>query len=146
MHYFGITGQGMNENTKGKKMCDLPVKQVEEITGATALSWGYSKWVTGTIDDLNKLVEIGAADLEDCQNNSPTIETFLRELEPIKDRVKLIGYIIWPPRLDARVSIEGFTAANLTADEALDLFGKFSADEQTQQKSGSTYSVSFWWD
>jgi hypothetical protein len=132
---------------------DFPTAEVAKITHTKAPTPGdkgdtYSRWKNGTLADLAKLVKIGAADPKQNQNSSPTIQEFLDELQPYKGKVKLIGYVIYPPRGDARISVDGFTANSITADEALDLTTKYgSADENsTEQNDDKTYNVLFWWD
>ena len=96
---------------------------------------------------LRQLIDIGAADPMECQNSSPSIGYFLKELEPFKEKVKLIGYVIYPPRSDARVSVEGFDIFGITADEADAMMDKFrSADETDKVNNGELYDLHFWWD
>ena len=128
----------------------FPTAEVARITGVSPDSGPgdtYCRWKDGTLSQLQDLVNVGAADPEECQNSSPAIKEFLEALAPYGDKVKLIGYIIFPPRGDARVSVEGFTMSGLTADEAVSLMNDFGhADERDSKKEGSTYSVRFWWD
>ncbi len=124
----------------------FPILEVQRIT-KTASAREFASWQGGTLADLRKLVEIGATDRDERQNASPSIGEFLDELAPYEAKVRLIGYIVYPPRDDARVSIEGFTASGLTAEEALDLFARYHADENDKnQEQDGTWSVRFWWD
>jgi hypothetical protein len=130
----------------------FPTEKVAEITKTDAPQHGvrgdtYRGWSGGTLTDLKNLVDIGACNLEDAQNASPTIGEFLKELKKYGDKITLIGYIIYPPRKDARVSVEGFEGNGLTASEALDLFELYGdANEQKKKEVGKTYYVRFWWD
>lgn len=125
-------------------------EQVSKITNTvypTGKGDTYVRWNGGTIDDLEKLVEIEACDVQDCQNDSPSIGELLDDLEDYKDKVELIGYVIYPPRSDARVSVEGFNVIGLTADEALHFYEKYgNADEKTTEKTENSYNIRFWWD
>jgi len=62
-----------------------------------------------TLADMTGLESIGALDLTERQNDSPTIGEFLSffRAEEYKG-LKFIGYVIFPPRSDARVGVEGF--------------------------------------
>ena len=128
----------------------FPVEEVKKITGVGGdggQPHTYCRWDGGSLSDLQKLVEIGAADPNEAQNYSPTIKEILEELADYSYKVLLIGYVILPPRSDARVSVEGFEITGLTADEALHLMEKYGrADESSSQKDGEVYSVRFWWD
>jgi hypothetical protein len=128
----------------------FPTSRVAEITHTTPdpeRPNSILRWRDGTLDDLAELLEIGACESDDCQNCSPSIQQFLDNLESYSDRVSLLGYVVYPPRDDCRVSVEGFVAERLTAEEALDLMTRYGhADDRDCQKLGDTYSVRFWWD
>jgi hypothetical protein len=134
-------------------MTSFPVAEVERITGTSSNpspEWGsYAPFPAGGItwEQLNELVQVGAADPEQTQNASPTIGEFLDQLAAFGTRIRFIGYIIYPPRNDCRVSVEGFEAVGLTADESRELTARYRADEVTNggQPDG-THSVRFWWD
>lgn len=128
----------------------FPTAEVIAILGFSAVDVpGHLQHFSGlTLAELQKLVEIEAADPDDAQNASPTIREFLDDLEPYAAKAKLIGYVVYPPRDDARITIEGFTADGLTADETVKLaFAYAGANEASYEKADDgTYSVRFWWD
>jgi hypothetical protein len=133
----------------------FPVAEVERITGTLSPDASGAEGDTYvpfpeeglTWEQLNELVQVGGADPENAQNDSPTIGEFLDEVAHLGGRIRFIGYIIYPPRSDCRVSVEGFEGFGLTADEALDLAARYRADEfdKARQPDG-TYDVRFWWD
>ncbi len=85
--------------------------------------------------------------LESTQNYSPRIGEFLQLCDVYKDRITLHGYVILPPRFDYRVSIEGFEATRLTADEGLSLVTTYHhADSIEVDKTDTGYCVYAWWD
>jgi hypothetical protein len=136
-------------------MKSFPTAEVERITGTRRPDASDPRKDTHvrfpdeglTWEQLNELVQVGAADPENVQNDSPMIGEFLDELANLGDRVRFIGYIIYPPREDCRVSVEGFEAFGLTADEALDLAARYRADEfDKNRRPDGTYDVRFWWD
>ena len=127
----------------------FPSIEVSEITKTIIPKRGdsYAEWRDGSLNDLQKLVNIGACDPGDAQNDSPSIAEFLENLKPFENNVKLIGYVIYPPRDDARVAVEGFEVDGLTSDQALELFKKYgNADERNKTEVGKSYRVRFWWD
>jgi hypothetical protein len=136
-------------------MTAFPVAEVERITGTSCRDPSNSQ--TGTYvrfpdegltwEQVNELVRVGGADPEETQNDSPTIGEFLNELAFLGDRIRFIGYIIYPPRDDCRVSVEGFEGRSLTAEDALELAARYRADEVTKdRRPDGTYDVRFWWD
>lgn len=86
--------------------------------------------------------------MEDQQNSSPTLAKLL-ELEKIYGKdITYEGYIIKKPRDDFRVSVDGFTIKNISADEILMLMRRCpNADEcQWDRNLDDSYNVRFWWD
>ncbi len=136
-------------------MSAFPVAEVERITGtrspASAGTRGdsYVRFPDDglTWERLNELVQVGAADPEGAQNESPTIGELLDELANLGDKVRFSGYIVYPPRKDCRVSVDGFDARGVTADERSELTARYSADEceECRRQDGS-YDLRFWWD
>ena len=131
-------------------MKDFPSVEVARITGNCVPTDGetFVRWDGGTMEELQKLVEIGACDPEDTQNSSPSIQEILDELSLCPGKVTLFGYVIYPPREDARVSVEGFHAEALTPNEALDLMVKFRDADEVDRSKGQDglISLRFWWD
>lgn len=100
---------------------------------------------------LSKLIELEEAkliDMEDAQNESPTVRQFMDMLKK-HPTLTAHGYIVSEGREDARTSIEGVEGV-LTADEVAELspiLGK--ADEYNaipDEKHGTHYKVRAWWD
>lgn len=128
---------------------DFPTKKVERILGRKHN--GTFQHVTLTGEQLKELVSVGAANPRMTQNESPSIGDFLAELGD-DPRVEFIGYVCWPPRLDARVSVEGFRGSGFTPGEVSAFRRRYqSADEKTPptefsgEQNGPGF-VRFWWD
>jgi hypothetical protein len=86
--------------------------------------------------------------MEDAQNNSPTFMEMVM-LEPLfGDEIEYEGYVIKKPRDDYRVSIDGFTVKNISADEILMLMKRCPAADEVQwdKNPDDTYNARFWWD
>jgi hypothetical protein len=63
---------------------------------------------------LEKLVEEGYADPEECQNDSPTIQEwldFIKENPTLSNKISFHGYIVHKDRTDRRISIEGIQSS-----------------------------------
>ena len=86
-------------------------------------------------------------DLEETQNDSPTVGKFLT-LADQYPTITFHGYVVEKPRTDFRVAIEGFEITGLTADEALDVVDAYGyADECRHKKqTDGRYTVHTWWD
>lgn len=83
----------------------------------------------------------------ECQNSSPSVQEFIDlAAEFGHNRIKFIGYRCHPPRVDWRVTVEGFVGSFLKADEALELMSRFDSDEKEYWKTKDGYCVRFWWD
>lgn len=131
-------------------MARFPAKEVQRITGVTRDPRTGMAHISITASDLRQLIAAGAASPDGNQNASPSIGEFLDRLgnDP---RVRFHGFVVWPPRRDARVTIEGFEGTGYSAVEAEQLrqaFGlDWSADEVeiTERLFGGHY-VRFWWD
>ena len=86
---------------------------------------------------------------EDTQNDSPTVREFLQIADQYgEERIKYTGYIIWPPRNDFRVSIDGFIITTSECGDALALIIKYQAANEISysQVAGEQFKVTFWWD
>lgn len=70
------------------------------------------------VDRLKKLVELGYADVEECQNNSPTIGDFIEFCDAYPE-FTLHGYAITNERDDCRVTIEGVDLGKPVDDKAI---------------------------
>ena len=96
-----------------------------------------------TLAEATELEAAGALDLEEQQNDSPTIGEFLSFFRAEEyDGLKFIGYVIFPPRSDARVSIEGFECRPKPAQKQT-LINKFRHADEFECRG--TYCRA-WWD
>lgn len=139
-----------------KESAVFPSGEVEKLTGALRPATGdpcvhFPENIS--YDTLVKLVEIGAAKPDDAQNSSPTIQEFLDIFKNMKDRVSFIGYVVYPPRDDCRVSIEGFDACGFIGDDLLNFLQKVPfkdayVDEKNykQNEEDGTWTLHCWWD
>ena len=110
----------------------------------------YARFSGMNAECLQELVDNGFADLDETQNDSPDIKTYL---DFLKDHSKysnltLHGYIITPTREDVRVSIEG-PEGDLGQDDLPDFATLFRyADEfsiDTPEHFGQ-FKVRCWYD
>lgn len=62
------------------------------------------------IETIQKLIDNGFVDVEDTQNEAPSIKEFIdfTKKYPLEN-FYFIGYAVMPPRSDYRISIEGLT-------------------------------------
>ena len=65
---------------------------------------------------INQLLEIGALDLEDTQNNAPSVGKII---EFIKKNPRFVahGYVVSESRPDCRISFEGVKLEGLSTEE-----------------------------
>ena len=90
------------------------------------------------LKDLNKLIKLGYADLDEEQNFAPTIGEFRQFMEE-HHGYTAHGYVVSPNRDDFRVSIEGIEkdTGYETAEELEDFISMFRhADEFNVSKTG----------
>jgi hypothetical protein len=113
------------------KMCDI-------LGISNALDRRYTYVSIITLDELNVLNDLGLLDLEQSQNDSPTIGEFMEFMEA-HDNVEAHGYVI-TNREDARLSIEGLRLPDETDKQTIIEFLLFckNADELSEYYS--------WWD
>lgn len=93
---------------------------------------------------LQQLVDEGFAELDERQNDAPSIGEFLEFVTDCPNiEITFHGYVVSADRADYRVSVEGFDAKAKTKDElvALTQFGRH-ADEFDIDDNG----VYAWWD
>ena len=100
-------------------------------------------------DTLKKLICHNFADLEQTQNNSPTIKRLLEVGENLGEDyrfgISYEGYAVNSGREDYRVSIEGFAIYDLDSERAGYLLQEFrSADELEYNKNIKIFRA--WWD
>jgi hypothetical protein len=89
------------------------VKQIIDFTGFTFKTDTYYRFETLDYEQLKELIAIGAAALKDAQNEGPSIHKLVDWVEEkgYQKEVHFFGYVIFPPRVDARVSIDGLYLA-----------------------------------
>lgn len=105
-------------------------------------SGGYRSFSGMTASKLKKLVEMGFADPEDAQNNSPTIEEFIEFAENNEGFI-FNGYAIDDSRSDYRVSIESIEKDEcVTADEKIEFLMQFRYADEITVDDG----LYAWWD
>lgn len=69
-------------------------------------SGGIARFSGIHLPTLKKLIDLGYADPQETQNDSPTIQEFL-EFMSVYPNVTVHGYVVSPYREDCRVSVEG---------------------------------------
>lgn len=110
---------------------------------------GTRHFTDATKEEILKLIadEGQPQDIEDQWNSFPGLQNIFDNLDDL-DNVTYYGYVVDKTRNDWRVSVEGFEAHGLTADQVLDLKSIFaSADENDHTKhDDGTYSLRCWWD
>lgn len=96
-----------------------------------------------SLEQLLELKKEGLIDLDEYQNNSPTVAEFIDFLTDYP-KFNAHGYIVTPEREDSRVSLEGLEVEEeLTTDEILAFSNKFHlADEFEVQRNYARC----WWD
>jgi hypothetical protein len=89
------------------------VKQIIGFTGFNFQTDTYYRFEALSYTQLKDLIEIKAASLKDAQNEGPTIHKLVDWVEEkgYQKEVTFFGYVIFPPRVDARVSIDGLYLA-----------------------------------
>lgn len=107
--------------------------------------------ITLSYDELNYLIELGVVNINDYQNNSPSIRQ-LRNIAGYFQDAVFFGYIVSKDRDDCRISIDGITlyydrldGLNINQNKLINIINKkFHPDEFIIEKSDN--SVYFWWD
>ncbi|MCC7147162.1 MAG: hypothetical protein IT443_12010 [Phycisphaeraceae bacterium] len=93
-----------------------------------------------TLDGAKELIGRKLMDPQERQNYAPPIGDMLEglgSLKNAKDRVSLIGYVVWPPREDARISLEGYNIDHPTAEDLM-VLAAFGEPDET--------NLRHWWD
>jgi hypothetical protein len=127
----------------------FPTKEVREFLGISdKVETFYA--VDLSPEELRHLVELGAADIQNTQNESLSIGAFLDEFgsEPYQN-VVFIGYVVLPPRHDARVSVEGVMFTVPDAMSALNVVVNTVrlADELSYEElPNGQIAIRAWWD
>lgn len=98
-----------------------------------------------TPKQLNQLLQAGAVDLNEAQNDGPNIREFQKFFKGKTYPILFLGYAVFPPREDARITIEGFEASDLFEEELMQVVNAFHhADKFWLANKG--HNVWAWWD
>lgn len=97
--------------------------------------WWFSGAPFATIEELGR--ELGASFLEDCANNCPPVSQLLEATRSHAKRTTFGGHVVWPPRRDARVTVDAVTTPAAIPERWLE-----TADEVVR-RGRSTF---LWWD
>ena len=104
--------------------------------------WGGVRDFEGMeVSTLKKLVDMRYADPEEAQNDSPTIEEFIRWMETY-DGYVVNGYVVTDKRSDYRVSIESIEKIGIieNKDELVDFVNAFRYADEFDTEGYA------WWD
>lgn len=127
----------------------FPDKEVREYLGIRAEEGSFYA-VDLSPEELQHLVDIGAAFPETSQNDGPDLGEFLREFSrDTYSNVSFIGYVVLPPRHDARISIEGvlFTVKDaLTALDTIVNKLRYADELSYDELPGGSIAIRAWWD
>ena len=87
-------------NKDCKKVAEILRIEVPRGFGDT-----YTRFSNANVDEIIHLIDLGYADPEDAQNESPNLGEMI---EFMKDHpeIRAGGYVIFPPRDDMRVTVE----------------------------------------
>ena len=113
----------------------------------TSFGADYSHFDKVPLSKLKELTEAGLIDRDECQNDSPTTEEFMKLMKAHKG-FTAHGYIIGGNRSDKRATIEGVEGI-VSADKLPDVLATLRhADELTIINEGATneFRVRAWWD
>jgi len=131
-----------------KKLTDEQVVLRDKIVFGEEVDWtkscgGTFRYKDMSIDELEQLIKNGFIDLDERQNDSPTVEEFREFMKKYPDALAH-GYVVSNDRPDVRVSIEGIEIAE--SDVTPEIYKAFVglcrlADEFDDD--GRLYS---WWD
>ena len=97
---------------------EFPSQEVKALLGIPGREFGpkedtHFDWGLIAYWQLEELVKIGALDPDERQNYGPTIKKIMAWVEATQnqDLVELEGYVIFPPRRDARASVDAILVA-----------------------------------
>lgn len=94
-----------------------------------------------SLDKLKQLVDMGFVDVEDRQNNSPSIAEFMQWMEDY-DGYYVSGYVISNKRDDYRISIETITK-HVDIDNAQEMYDFYKVFGHADAFDEHGYA---WWD
>lgn len=100
-------------------------------------------------DQLKKLIDEDFIDMDENQNDSPSTQDFVNDINGFENDVSFEIYAISPDRGDYRVTIEGINISFYNEDkEALCYFVEQwrYADEFNIYEQGGEYHIRAWWD
>lgn len=120
------------------------VKIVESILGVKSPSSGDSLVrLDMDVEQVQKLIDLGYCDPSETQNSSHEISEFVKFVDQYPE-IKFMGYVVFPPRNDMRISIEGFEYRGKMSKKMIIDIARFAgwADEfEIEEKY-----VRAWWD
>lgn len=129
----------MKSNFPSERVCEILGIKVPK-QGDTFVRMEYTRNILGA------LLAEGIADPKENQNDSPTIQ----ELYDMGDKnTTYEGYVVFPPRTDARISVDGIHFEFLDAKGAsqkMEQMYKYKPDELDKSNHAGTYTVRAWWD
>lgn len=110
---------------------------------------GGVRYFSTTPSLIKKLVELGFANPDERQNDSPSIQEFLDYVTGEEDKVLFKCYAVSPRRSDYRVNIEGVSI--IIPHDNYNLVSYFvetfrDADEFSFEHDGEEYYLEAWWD
>jgi hypothetical protein len=104
---------------------------------------GGIRWFRDATEaQIRQLIALGAANPESGWNEAPA----LGDLLAAPGYKCFDGYVVYPPREDARVTIDGLTVRGLLPDEAWQLHEQWSNADDLRIEDELTRTVSAWWD
>ena len=128
----------MNELTLTSFQYNKDQKTRDELLGLDSklVDETYAHFSNLDISTLKELIAQGFVDLDEQQNDAPTIREFVEFME-LYPNMKAHGYAIGHPRSDYRISIEGVVGQILTYKNMSDFIDMFrTADEFKIEESG----------
>ena len=91
---------GLNKNVQLRDEIIFGKYEPEKYTG------GIRRFENLSIDKLKKLEELNFIELNEKQNDSPTVKEFIEFMEKYQDYLAM-GYVVSIKRSDYRVSLDG---------------------------------------
>ena len=128
---------GLNKDVKQRDEIIFGKYEPELYAGGTRRFDGLS------LKKLRRLVELNFIDLEDNQNNSPTVREFIEFMEKYPDYT-VMGYTVSIDRDDYRVSLDGIEKRKVVySEEEVDDFSSLFGDADEFDTGNAMYA---WFD
>lgn len=138
-------------NLQNKRNAEARDQYIKDHADLDSEYMGGIKRFSGLhVDDVKHLMEIGAADPDDRQNDAPSIQELVDFASDYADDydVTFRGYVVSPERDDCRTSIDAIEVhsdgpiAAQDHDDFMDLVHDHFADDVTSTPT----SFDAWWD